>query len=167
MKQQALITQYMNIRLYKYSSSEKSAKGGGGVSLYMHKSVEFKIRNDLSINSDDVESISGEILFENRKNAIFNVLYRQPKGQIEPLEKFLKETFSRIKNSDKQFHVAVDFNLSVPDHEICKKVQQFSNIIYENGMISIINKPTRVTNKTLTAIDHILEQFFLYDTFFH
>ena len=28
---------------------------GGGVSLYIHQSVEFKIRNDMSINSDDVE----------------------------------------------------------------------------------------------------------------
>ena len=29
-------------------------------------------------------------------------------------------------------------------------------MIYENDMIPIINKPTRVTYKTITAIDHIL-----------
>ena len=55
----------------------------------------------MSINSDDVESISEIFFFENRKNAIFHVLYRQPKGQIELFEKFLKETFSRIKSSNK------------------------------------------------------------------
>ena len=93
----------------------------GGVPLYIHcKSVEFKIRNDVSINSDDLEPISVEILFENRKNTIFNALYRQPKGQIEQFEKFLKETFSLIKNSKKQFHVAGDFHLNVADHGICK-----------------------------------------------
>ena len=80
-----------------------------GVSLYIHQFVEFKIRNDLSINLDDIESISVEILFENRKNVIFHVLYRQPKGQIEPFKKFFKETFWRIKLSNKQFHVASDF----------------------------------------------------------
>ena len=33
-------------------------------------------------------------------------MHRQPKVQTEPFEKSLKETFLRIKNSNKQFHVA-------------------------------------------------------------
>ena len=76
----------------------KQKKREGGVSLYTHQSIEFKIWNDLSINSNDVELISVQFLFENRKNTIFKVLYRQPKGQTEPFEKFLKETFSQIKS---------------------------------------------------------------------
>ena len=103
-----------------------------------------------------MKSISIEILFENRRNTIFNVLHRQPRGQIVPFEKFLKQTFSRIKSPNKQFHVAGDFNLNVLDYEICKKTQEFLNIIYENGMIPITNKPARITNKTAIAIDHIL-----------
>ena len=70
------------------------------------------------MNSDDSESISIEILLENREKTTFNVSYRQPKGQIEPFKKCLKETFSGIKNSNKKFHVAGDFNLNVLDHEI-------------------------------------------------
>ena len=104
------------------------------------ESIQFKIRNNLSITSDDVESISVELLFENRKNTTFNALYRQPKGEIEPSEKFLKERFSQIRNSNKQFHNAGDFNLNVLDYEICKKIHEFLNIIYGNGMIPITNK---------------------------
>ena len=63
----------------------------------------------------------------------------------------------------KQFHLAGDLNLIVFDHEICKKVQQFLNIIYENGMIPIINKPIRVTNKAAIVIGHILEKFLTND----
>ena len=137
----------------------KEAKNGRGRSL----AVEFQMRNDVSINSDDVETISGEFLIENRNYAICKVLYRQPKGQIESFEKNLKETFSQIKNLKKQFHLAGDLNLIVFDHEICKKVQQFLNIIYENGMIPIINKPIRVTNKAAIVIGHILEKFLTYD----
>ena len=37
---------------------------GGGVSVYIHKNFEFKIRNDLSINSKDIGSIGLEILHE-------------------------------------------------------------------------------------------------------
>ena len=144
--------------LPKYASIQlvRKQKGGGGVALCIHQSTEFKMRNDLSINSDDVGSISMKILFENGKNTIFNVLYRQPKGQIELFEKLLKETFSWIKNSNKQVYVAGDVNHKVLDYERCKKVQEVLNIIYENSMIPIINKPTKVTNKTVTAIDHIL-----------
>ena len=35
-------------------------------------------------------------------------------------------------------------------------INNFLSIIYENGMIQILNKPTRVTNKAATAIDHTL-----------
>ena len=35
------------------------------------------------------------------------------------------------------------------------------NIIYRNGMIPNINKPTRVTRTTATAIDHILTNCFI------
>ena len=34
-------------------------------------------------------------------------------------------------------------------------------MIYQNGMIPTINKPTRVSRKTATAIDHILTNSFI------
>ena len=45
------------------------------------------------------------------------------------------------------------------------KVQRFFNLVYRNGMIPTINKSTRVTRKTATAIDHILTNSFC-DTVF-
>ena len=41
-----------------------------------------------------------------------------------------------------------------------KKSEIFLNLIYQNGMIPTINKPTRVTRATVTAIDHILTNSF-------
>ena len=73
--------------------------------MCIYQSIEFKIWNDLSINSGDVGLISVELLFENRKSTIFNVLYKKPKGQTEPFDKLLKEKFSRIENLNKQVHV--------------------------------------------------------------
>ena len=78
----------------------------------------------MSINSDDAESIWVAIILKSRKNTIFNALYKQPKGQIKLIGKFLRETFSWMKNSKKQFHVPGDFKLNVVDHKICKKVQE-------------------------------------------
>ena len=50
-------------------------------------------------------------------------------------------------------HIAGDFNLNLLDHNTNRKVHNFLSLIYQNGMIPTINKPTRVTRKTATAID--------------
>ena len=77
----------------------------------------------------------------------------------EPFEKFLNCIFHKTKESNKKFHIAGDFNLNVLDHDNCKKVQNFLNLLYKNNMIPIMNKPTRVTRKTAAAIDHITNCF--------
>ena len=46
-----------------------------------------------------------------------------------------------------------------------KKVQDFLNLIYQNGMIPIMYKPTRVTIKDATAIDHIITNSLAENTF--
>ena len=55
-----------NYELLNYVSVHqiKNHYKGGGVSVYIHKNFEFKIRNDVSINSEDIESISVELLYE-------------------------------------------------------------------------------------------------------
>ena len=78
----------------------------------------------------------------------------------EPFETFLNCTFHKTKKSSKKFHIARDFNLNVLDHDNCKKVQNFRNLLYQNNMIPIINKPTKITKKTAIAIDHIITNCF-------
>ena len=91
----------------------------------IHKNFEFKIRNDLSINSKDIESIGVELLCEKRRNTLFNVIYRPPNSKIEPFENFLKILFNKNKNSNKNYHIAGDFNLNLVNHDKNKKVRFF------------------------------------------
>ena len=51
--------------------------------------------------------------------------------------------------------------MNLLDYEKCKKVQEFLNLIFENSMIPAINKPTRVTRQSTTAVDHILRHCFV------
>ena len=51
--------------------------------------------------------------------------------------------------------MAGDFNMNLLDFEQNKKVQDFLNIMFGHSMMPVINKPTRVTKNTATAIDHI------------
>ena len=102
-----------------------------------------------------------ELLYEKGRNTLFNVIYIPPNRKIEPFENFLKILFNKNKNSDKNDHVAGDFNLNLLDHDKNKKVGDFFNLIYQNRMIPTINKPTRVTKKTATAVDHIIINSFV------
>ena len=130
------------------------------VSIYIYNSLNFKIRQDLSISNNDIEPLSAESVSGKARNTIFNVLYRPSKGQIEPFETFLNNAFSQVKVSKKAFHIVSDFNLNILDHDTNKKVQNFLNLVYQNGMIQTIKKPTRVTRKAATAIDPILTNCF-------
>ena len=88
--------------------------------------------------SDDIEPLCIEISNKKAKNIILNSIYRSPKGGIEVFENFCKD-----KNDKK-------------DYERNKKVQNFLNFMFCYNMIPAINKPTRVTRNTATAIDHII-----------
>ena len=49
-----------------------------------------------------------------------------------------------------------DFNINVQDFEENKKVKNFVNLMFQFGLVPTTNKPTRVTNKIISAIHHII-----------
>ena len=62
-----------NYELLNYVSADqiRNHYKGGGVSVYIHlnsEMIEFKIRDDLSINSKDIDIVSVELLYEKRIN---------------------------------------------------------------------------------------------------
>ena len=46
----------------------------GGVSIYILKSLNFKIRKYFNVNNKDIESLSVEILSDKERNTLFNAL---------------------------------------------------------------------------------------------
>ena len=90
---------------------------------------------DLSINNNDIESLTIGILSQQKRKTLINTFYRPPNGQIEPFEHFLNNIIPKIKISNKLFNIADDFNLDLLDHDTSRKVQKFLNIVYKNGVI--------------------------------
>ena len=52
-------------------------------------------------------------------------------------------------------------NLNLLDHSTKSKVKEYLNIVFQNLLIPMINKPTRVSKSNATIIDHILTNSFL------
>ena len=57
-----------------------------------------------------------------------------------------------------------DYNLNCLDYQNNTKVRNFFDILFSYGMIPIINKPTRVTKTSATAIDNIFINSFFNDS---
>ena len=137
---------YLKLWIANYVSLHlcHKGRGGGGCSVYIHKNFEFKIRNDLSINSKDIESIGVELLCEKRRNTLFNVIYRPPNSKIEPFENFLKILFNKNENFNKNYHIAENSNLNLLDHY---KSMKKGGTLY---LLLPINHPTAKYNHLKT-----------------
>ena len=86
--------------LYKlpHNNSVHQLKGrgkGGNVPIYINNSFNYKVRTDLIVSKNYIESLSIEIFFG--KKTLINVLYRPPSGLILPFENLLKDIFNKKK----------------------------------------------------------------------
>ena len=122
---------------------------GRGISIFEHKSLSFKRRQDLGINLEPVESLN--ILNKEYKNIILNTIYRPPNGEIETCENYFKNLSAKNDTVNRHIFLAGDVNLNVLDFENNKKVWNFINLMFRYGMIPTINKLTRVTANMATA----------------
>lgn len=130
-------------------------KQGGGVCMYIHKSLSFKILNEFCVSTDHNESLCIEIQNKNSKNKIINVTYRPPDGNTKPFQSYLKTFLTKRNIQSKHVYLIGDVNLNLLDYENNSKVKNFVNLLFQNSMIPVINKPTRVFKDKASIIDHI------------
>ena len=122
----------------------------------MYKNLNFKLREDLSINCDAIQSLSIEISSTKSKNIILNTIYRPPNGDMKQCETHFKDVFSKNGKNLKNIVLAGDFNINFLDFETNKNVQDFLNLMFRYNVIPLTNKPTRVTRHSANAIEHII-----------
>ena len=90
----------------------RNFRKGGGLCIFVHGSLCYKLRKVLSINSEAIESLSVEISNKKAINLIFNAIYRPPTGDIKIFEQFCKDIFSKNQNM-KHMIFAGDFNTNM------------------------------------------------------
>ena len=118
--------------------------------------LSIKCQRDLESKTKNLEFLSRELMSKNSKNIFLSMIYRPPDGDFKAFNTFLKDIYSIPLKSNKLFYVAGDFNLNVLDYSKSEKVTKSLNLTFEYGFVPVINKPTRVTKPTATAIDHII-----------
>ena len=140
---------------YKVLHQARPHKKGGGLCIFVHESLNFKRKQNLSVNDNDCEILTIEII-NKIQNIIISCVYRQPSGNLKNFKQHLKNHLANKNLNNKSIYLAGDFNLNLLHCETSKHVKNFVNTLLQYNLVPTINKPTRITTNTITLIDNII-----------
>ena len=145
---------------YTFKSNCRKTCKGGGVGLFIHDSLKYKVREDLTIMEEKVfESFFIETL-NLEKPVVFGTVYRSPKDEnIPAFLNHLDGCLKIIDKSNKACFIQGDLNFNLVDTNDTS-IENFKERMFDYSFYSLINKPTRITNKTATCLDHIWSNVF-------
>ena len=134
----------------------KIKKRGGGVLIYVKKSIQYKVRNDLSVSDKNTEILTIEIINKETKNILLSCVYKPPTGDNEVLSTFLLRSIEDSKYERKKLFTIGDFNLNCFCYGKNEKITNFYDSLFSQGAFPLITKPTRVAGDSATLIDNII-----------
>ena len=124
--------------------------------LIYSQNLKFNVRDGIDIFNESVETLSIEILSKKSRNIVIAVVYRPPKGNNKLFKDFCKDFLNKQEMSNKAAFLLRDFNLNALDYDTKEVVKSFSNLVFQNRSLPLIQRPTRVTRTSTTAIDYVL-----------
>jgi hypothetical protein len=136
---------------------------GGGVGIYVKNSHKV----NLNQNSIFWERIFETIIIDvwiNGKHFVVGSLYRcinHPTLSVkDQFSEFSKLFFNLVNNlSSHELILGGDLNLDVLKINSCPLVSSYMDMLYANGFVQSITKPTRCSLNSATCIDHFLTNF--------
>ena len=137
---------------------------GGGVGIYVKKSLNFSINEVLSIFVDRIfESLFIEVKFNSTKFIIGSV-YRpgtqhptlSASEQFTQFCDFFSSISDYINSKNLTSYIFGDFNLDCLKYGSNNFVNEYVDLLFSYGMLQVVTKPTRCTLLTATLIDHVI-----------
>ena len=144
---------------YDIERSDRRNKKGGGVCVLLSSRCKYTRRRDLeTANSVCLESCFVELRNWN-SNIVIGSLYRPPNTDISSFQNKIHDIVRKVKREKKQIILGLDHNLDFLKEVQHSPTHNFLEMIYDNGLIPTITRPTRITNSTATLIDNIIMDY--------
>ena len=128
-----------------------------GALLYISKKLNYKNRQDLNINEDEMlESVFIEVLSKSNKNTIIGCIYKHPKLALADVtQNFIQPLLDKPSFENKNIIFLADFNTDLLHYENDNQTRIFSDCMYSSSLSPQITIPTRMTPRSKTLIDNI------------
>lgn len=123
---------------YILYNKNRTGKSGGGVCIYANKQHTVLVRDDLSIDDEQIDSLFIEIKSDNT-SIIAGVIYRPPKTEKNELNNFLvklEELLDCINKSNKMCFILGDFNINLATDNDNSTKYDFLNCLYSASFFS-------------------------------
>ena len=131
----------------------------GGVPSFIKTHIKYISRSDLDINNDDMESVFVELIKDGilgcKTNIIVGVIYRPPQKNIVIFTEHINNILSTLKPENKSIYILGDFNIDLFNSESHIDSSEFFETMFSYSQFPLINRPTRITQKSATLIDNI------------
>ena len=82
--------------------------------------------------------------------------YKPPKGDIDIVIMFLEQVFLKPAAEKKPYYLIGDLNINCLEYFKNEKVSTFYNALFGYGAIFLINKPTRLAQKSTAIIVNVI-----------
>ena len=136
-----------NLSNYNMEQNYRIKKRGGGVCLYLHNTLQYKVRDDLQLGNDP-ETINsvfvevGKSSTGSRHNIIIGCIYRPPWVHLTQFNDFLCTILDVIVSENKIVFLLGDFYVNLSHNvELSLDAEELKNIFYSHHLFPLINKP--------------------------
>ena len=131
---------------------------GGDVSLYIHESMTFKERSDVSVVNENFENCIVEFPKGTpamNSDVIVGAKYRPRGKSVHIFSEHLNSMLQRMSGENKTLYLMGDFNINFLNFENHHPTNNFLETLYSYSLTPLITKPTHVTKNIATLIDYI------------
>ena len=138
--------------VHKYRCHQR----GGGVSLYVSSSLQYRERHDLSsCISVPCECLFVEIVNVDDKKCIVGIVYRPPNANVSIFNNEVSLLMSKFNNSNSYCYIMGDFNINLLNYASHPPTNEFVDLLFAHSFLPLISKPTRIDGNSETLIDNI------------
>ena len=128
------------------------------MSVYVHESLEFHQRYDMTVINEYLECLFIELRGKElgvNGNIIVGVVYRPPNSDIGSFNEPFSAILEKLKHMNNICYCMGDYNINILKNEIHRETGEFLDMMYSNSFMPLINRPTRITDSCCSVIDNI------------
>ncbi len=147
---------------YEYFEDVPTVNTHGGASLFVSKKYEqYEERKDLCLKSTDdmeVENVWVEVKSREGNTMVIGVIYRHPnaKYRVNTFMQHLEYVLQKVTSENKQVYLCGDLNIDGLKISYEEGIADFFNMVMSHDCVPQITLPTRITDHTISLIDHIM-----------
>ena len=141
-----------NIPHYNFLHND-SPTNAGGVGLYIKDTLQFRLRDDLSLNLPNCEDLWIQIKCK-MSDIILAVIYRHPNKKISSFQNKICDRISSLESNKSNYVICGDININTLENT--SKTIDYINALTSIGCKMTIRNPTRFANNcSPSLLDHV------------